>query len=78
MSKIIKQETGFRGKISKVAYVKKCVLRYISGDGLVKHHKDAGEYATFETEDAALEFCAEKDMYDVVILPMVAKEWFVD
>ena len=78
MNKITKEETGFRGKVSKVSYEKKYVLRKISGDGLVKHDENVSEYETFQSEDEALEFCASREIWDVVILPIVVKNWLVD
>ena len=76
MNKIIKEETWYRGGTSKVAYVKKYILRLISTDGLVKQDEDVSEYQIFDSEDEALQFCAEKEIWDVIILPIVTKDWF--
>jgi len=78
MNKILKEETNRRGETSKVAYLKKYILRRISSDGLLKHHEDVSEYQTFNSEDEALQFCADRQIDDVLILQIVQKDYFPD
>jgi len=47
-------------------------------DPSAKRDEDVSEYETFKTEDEALEFCASRGIWDVVILPIVVKNWLVD
>lgn len=77
MNKITKEEASkVNGQTRKVAYFKEYVLRQISSDGLIKHHEDISEHQTFKTENEALQFCADKGIWGVVVLPIVAKDWF--